>query len=85
MKEQHISPDPNSFDMATHMDFGLSQVLPSIARYAADNGHPIEAALVACFMILSTALHVHGVSSEEQISLVDVARPQKWLPPETMQ
>lgn len=49
----------NSFDMASHMDFGLNQLLPMVAGYAHSSGHPPQAALVAS---LTTPPNTSGAS-----------------------
>ncbi len=80
-----MQPDTNSFDMTTHMDFGLHQLLPMIVGYAKANGHPPQAALVASFLILSTAVHANGVSRAEMEGLLDTACPLFMSAPEGLQ
>ena len=81
----NMQPDTNSFDMTTHMDFGLDQLLPMIVGYAKGNGHPTQAALVASFLILTTAMHANGVTRDEIDRLVDTACPSFMAAPEGLQ
>ncbi|WP_418651928.1 hypothetical protein [Stutzerimonas degradans] len=75
----------NSFDMSSHMDFGLNELLPLVAGYAHSSGHPPQAALVASFLFISTLLYAKGVSRDEMVACIDSARPTSHDAPEGLQ
>lgn len=62
-----------SYHMEAHEAFILDELLPLVASYAQDNGHPSEAAALASFLALATILQSKGASREQLMAAIDGA------------
>lgn len=58
------------FDIGTHEDFMLDEVLPLVVRYAHANQYPTEAAALAALAAVTTILTAKGFTTEELYSFM---------------
>ena len=64
----------SAWNMETHEQFLLNELLPLVIGYAKRNGHPTAAAALASFLALSTILQDKGFTRADLIAALDPSR-----------
>ncbi|MBA1238722.1 hypothetical protein G7015_09565 [Pseudomonas kunmingensis] len=75
----------NSWNIETHEQFLLSELLPLVIGYAKGNRHPSSAAALASFITLSTVLQSEGFTRNSLIASIDASRMDIHNAPEVLQ
>ena len=75
----------SAWNMETHEQFLLDELLPLVVGYAKRNGHPTEAAALASFLALSTVLQSKGATLANLTASIEASRMDIHAAPEGLQ